>query len=110
VETTLCVWKSHSARVNSTLRVKMHLVRVAIALVRVVFTLCVCKLRSACINNTRACRYHTHECHTHTHKCQTYSRVCTCGKDTLCVKSHSACENLTLRIETNFVRVEITLM
>jgi hypothetical protein len=81
-------------------------VRVEITLVRVVFPLCVCKLRSACINNTRACRYHTRESHIHTHTCQTYCRVR--RKDTLRVKSHSACENLTMRTETNLVRVEIT--
>jgi hypothetical protein len=33
----------------------------------------------------------------------------TCRKHTLREKSHSACGNLTLRVETNLVRVEITL-
>jgi hypothetical protein len=46
--------------------------------------------------------------HIHTHTCQTYS--CVCIKHTIRVKSHFACENLTLRVEINLVRVEITLM
>jgi hypothetical protein len=45
---------------------------------------CVCKLHSACINQTRVCRYHTRECHIHTHICQNYSRVC--GNHTLRVE------------------------
>jgi hypothetical protein len=51
---------------------------------------------------------HTRECHIYTNTCQTYSRVCI--KHTLRVKSHSACGNLTLRVQTNLVLVEITLV
>jgi hypothetical protein len=69
---------------------------------------CVWKLHSACINHTRARRYHTRESHIHTHACQNYSRVS--GNLTLRVKSHSACDNRTLHVEINLVRVEITLI
>jgi hypothetical protein len=47
-----------------------------------------CNLHSVCINHS----------HSHTHTCQNYY---------LRVKSHSACGNLTLRVETNHVRVGI---
>jgi hypothetical protein len=85
------------------------------------------------INLSCACRNHIHACqilnacgnysqsveitlkrvfitlgHNHTHTSQTYSRGC--RKHTLHVKSHSACGNLTLHVEINFVRVEITLV
>jgi hypothetical protein len=50
-----------------------------------------------CRNATRACRNHTCECQIHTHR-----------KHILHVKSNSPCENLTMRAETNLLRVEFT--
>jgi hypothetical protein len=40
------------------------------------------------------------------HSCQNYSRVR--QNHNMRVKSHSACENRTLSVEINLVRVEIT--
>jgi hypothetical protein len=59
------------------------------------------ELHSWCISPTL-------ECHIHMHTCQNYIRVC--GNYTLCVKSHSAGGNCTLRVKITLVRVEITLV
>jgi hypothetical protein len=61
----------------------------------------VLKLHFTCGNHTRACRIHTR-------KGQDNSRVYI--KHTLRVKSYSACGKRTLRVETNIVRAEITLV
>jgi hypothetical protein len=92
--------KSNSACENLTLCVETNLVRVEI-------TLCVKKLHSACRNQTGVCRNQSRDCKILTHTCQTYSRVS--RNHTLRVKSNSACENLTRCVETNLVRVDITL-
>jgi hypothetical protein len=86
---------------NHTLRVESH---------------CACKNQCfacsnhtlACWNNMYACRNHTCECRIHTHACLIYSRVR--RKHTLRVKSHSACGNFTLSVETNLGRVIIKLV
>jgi hypothetical protein len=64
-----------------------------------------CRNHNACINC--ACCYHSRECHIHTHKCQTYSRVC--RKQTMRVKSHSACGNQSCACWNYTLRLEITL-
>jgi hypothetical protein len=61
----------------------------------------------ACYNHT-TCIHYTWECHIHPHTCQTYSPVC--NKHTWHVKSHSPCENRTLRVVINLVCVEMSLV
>jgi hypothetical protein len=69
---------------------------------------CVFKLHSACLHQTRACRNHPRDCQIHPHTCQNYSRVS--GNHTMRVKSHLACGNCTLRVESNLVLDEITFV
>jgi hypothetical protein len=105
-----CVWKSHFAGGNCTLRVKSHscvwkshsadgncTLRVEITLVHVEITLCVWKLDSASRNRTLAYINYGRECHIYTNTCQNYTRVC--GNHILRVKSHSAGRNCTLCVD-----------
>jgi hypothetical protein len=95
--------KSHSAYGNCTLRVEINFMRVEIILVRVGITFVPVKITLRVEIERVGITLDRVEI-----TCQTYSRVC--RKLTLSVKSHSACGNLNLRVETNLVRVEITLM
>jgi hypothetical protein len=107
VETTFCVWKSHSACINDTLHVEITLVRIDITVVSVVRTfvrvkitlhveilLCVYISHSMCRN--RSCVYLNHS-----RKCRKH--ICVC-------QNHTACGNYTLRVEITFVRVKITIV
>jgi hypothetical protein len=92
-----CVWESHSASGNCTLRVEITLLRVEI-------TLCVWKLDSACRNHTlrvkshSSCINYSRECHIYTNTCQNYTRVC--GNHTLRVEiALLACGHTTLRVK-----------
>jgi hypothetical protein len=49
------------------------------------------------------CINHTRDCDIHMNKCQNYTRVCVC-------KTHSTCENHTLRVATTLVRAEVALV
>jgi hypothetical protein len=92
--------KQHFACGNRTLRVEINLVRVKITLVRVEITLVRVGITFMPVEITLRVeitlymflhRNHTRECHIHTHTYQTYTRVC--------VKSHYASGNCTLRVE-----------